>query len=866
MAKLGVFQTTHTAAGLLAAALYAKVGKKSALLLLSLYYFAVQAVKKKLKQGGIIRDPPTGPYQNLIVLDLSMVLAGPIAGQMFSELGAQVINIESTKQPDTGRVFGRAPARGLSGLYANTGRGKQSIALDLKQPAGLQAFYDLVQKADVVIQNFRPGAVDRLKVGYDDCKQINPNIIYCSSSGFGTTGPYKDLRVYDPIIQTVAGVTYAQGSQSGPALIGQAFCDKMTAMTSAQAIGAALLVRANGGGGQHIETDMLKVALQSLWPEIYQGYTFLGEQNMMDAEPADYKFLYPQGDKETNFNSVRTAMNDPFFVYEECNHVLFGASRVGSFPVSFSQSSLTSRESAVLVGEHTRKILTEIGYGSTQINQMLHTNAATSTQSLIAGMGKLAQKKGNSKGKQEADKKAMIFGLLESLQQGDTFGKRHVTTKTATNTTTKATLSRDGPLKGINVLDITMGIAGPTCTQTFADQEACVIKIEFSDLEDETRSLGPNGGSDYSAMFASLNRQKLSINIRPNEEVTVMNQLFQWADVVLIDSSIETVKAINYNRVVQVAGSSIIYCVIQNFDVNDELTLQRKTGAGDCQPEQYNGNSYQTSHSRRSSGMGGLNIQVQRKGPPPYYATRLYGKDKGSQTQPSYACMSVFAKAIGSYCANAITAALYVKATNNGLGQQLVVDARKAGCHYAMPDVQWNGVWPKGTFMKDFPELIECYTIVKTKDGKEIFTTAASDKEWRDARTGWIDTALKDHEEYTLFINDASMKTAFGRIKRLGKLYEIFKYAASQTTLQQFQMAKDVLCSPVNTRASMLSDPHVLQGNYLTEVNHPQMGRQRQPTPPVTFSQTKTSIRRAASLLDEDREIVLEMLERSGKK
>ena len=349
MSKFGVFETTHTVAGLVSFLLYRAKRTKTAMGFLLLYYYFVKQVKKKLLKGGIIRTKATGPYEGVVVLDLSMVLAGPIAGQLFSEMGAQVINIESTKQPDAGRLFGRGASRGLSGMYANSGRGKQSVVLDLKHPDGLQAFYDMVKKADVVIQNFRPNAVERLKVDYETCQRINPNIIYCSSTGFGTSGPYMNMRVYDPIIQTVAGGAYVQGGGSGkPQLIGQAFVDKMTAMTSAQAIGAALVVRSKGGGGQHIETNMLKVALQYLWPEVYQGHTFLGQQNMMDAEPADYKHLYAPPD-QVQFNPVENAMEDSKFVHEKATHLLFGECRVGTFPSSFSETPTKSRECAVLV-------------------------------------------------------------------------------------------------------------------------------------------------------------------------------------------------------------------------------------------------------------------------------------------------------------------------------------------------------------------------------------------------------------------------------------------------------------------------------------------------------------------------------------
>jgi crotonobetainyl-CoA:carnitine CoA-transferase CaiB-like acyl-CoA transferase len=856
MSRFGVFETTHTVAAATAYLLYRKVGRKSALLVLAFYWFAVRAVKKKLKTGGLIRKIPKGPYAGIVVLDLSMVLAGPLAAQMFSELGAYVINIESVAQPDAGRLFGRGPSRGLSGMYSSSGRGKQSIVLDFKTNDGLQAFYDLVNKADVVIQNFRPGAVERMKVGFEDCKRINPDIIYCSSSGFGRNGPYKDFRVYDPIIQTIAGAACAQNSNT-PQLLGQAFCDKMTAMTSAQAIGAALVVRANGGGAQHIETNMLKVALQALWPEVYQSHTFLGKQNMLSATPANYQMLYsPNHDTPVKFNSVRTAMNDSRYVYEEVSHLLFGKCRQGTFPISFSETPVSKRECAVLVGEHTRKVLTNLGYSSIKINSMLKSKAATSTQTLIQNMAAAAP----SKAKAEINKKAMVFGLLETVQEMSSFPSAPAIAKEcgpkAHGQGGKNT--NCGALSGVKVVEFSTGIAGPTCGQTLSNQEANIIKVEFHDIEDPTRSLGTNGDSDYSAMFASLNRQKLSIQIRSNEEEQVIDRLLKWADVVLIDDTIEIQKSITYTRA-KLLSPNVVYCVIEGFDVFDELHLQALTGASDCQPEVYSPDSYMTTHGRRSSGIG-IHINIRRKGSAPYYAERMYGTEAGPSIQPSFACISVFAKAIGAHAASGITAALYVKATQ-GCGQKVVVNALTAGCHYAMPDIQWNGVWPNGIFLSDFPELVECYTLATTKDGVNIFTISVSDKEWADARTGYLDDAVRENKEYWDFINNKDQcGTPFGRIRNVGKLYEIMRYAVSKCTYQQLVDADGVLVGPVNEVKDVFDDPQIKSGKYFTEVNHPSMGRQRQPTVAVNFSSTPSSIRRPASLLDEDRERILNML------
>eukprot|EP00494_Astrolonche_serrata_P031213 UN31482 len=164
----------------------------------------------------------------------------------------------------------------MAGCFACTGRGKQSITLNLKTEEGLKIFAKLVSESDIVIQNFRPGASKRMGISYEHSLKHNPNIIYLSSSGFGPTGPYSQNRIYDPVIQSWAGAGHIQRNRYNgkPVLYANAIADKITALTSCQAMLAALTARENGAGGQHIDISMLECAMQFLWPDGFRNFTW----------------------------------------------------------------------------------------------------------------------------------------------------------------------------------------------------------------------------------------------------------------------------------------------------------------------------------------------------------------------------------------------------------------------------------------------------------------------------------------------------------------------------------------------------------------------------------------------------------------
>jgi crotonobetainyl-CoA:carnitine CoA-transferase CaiB-like acyl-CoA transferase len=215
------------------------------------------------------------PLSGVRILDLSAVVSGPMATGILADQGADVIKVETQGGDLTRRV---GPIQGdMTSLFATINRGKRSIVLDLKQVEARSILRELVEKADVLVENFRPGAMQRLGFAYEQVKAWNPRIVYLSISGFGQTGPYSGYRVYDPVIQAVSGFADAHPDfdTQEPRLLQTLMCDKITALTAAQAITAALHGRQASGEGCRIELSMLDAGLSFLWPEALYNHSFL---------------------------------------------------------------------------------------------------------------------------------------------------------------------------------------------------------------------------------------------------------------------------------------------------------------------------------------------------------------------------------------------------------------------------------------------------------------------------------------------------------------------------------------------------------------------------------------------------------------
>jgi len=206
----------------------------------------------------------TRPLEGILVLDFSQFLAGPVAAMRLGDLGARVIKVERPQGGDIGRTlaFAGKSVDGDTVSFHAMNRNKESIAADLKNADDLAWVRHLVSKADVIIQNFRPGVMERLGLDYDSVRAINPAIVYASASGYGDTGPWKDRPGQDLLAQSVSGMPWLSGSrEDGPTPVGLSIADHLMSVHIAQGVTALLVRRFRTGVGGHVQTSLLEAML-----------------------------------------------------------------------------------------------------------------------------------------------------------------------------------------------------------------------------------------------------------------------------------------------------------------------------------------------------------------------------------------------------------------------------------------------------------------------------------------------------------------------------------------------------------------------------------------------------------------------------
>ena len=207
------------------------------------------------------------PLSGYIILDLSVMTAGPVSTMLLGDMGADVIKVEEPKRGDLARDLGTQFINGESVQFLSQNRNKRSLRLDLKSPKGREVFLRLAKNADVIVENFRPGTVDRLGIGYEAVRAVNPKIVYASASAFGQSGPYAGWPANDPIVQAVAGLMDMTGEPGGlPVRVGAPLPDFGAAAMMALGITTALLHRERTGEGQKLDTSLLSAALFSTIP------------------------------------------------------------------------------------------------------------------------------------------------------------------------------------------------------------------------------------------------------------------------------------------------------------------------------------------------------------------------------------------------------------------------------------------------------------------------------------------------------------------------------------------------------------------------------------------------------------------------
>lgn len=296
-----------------------------------------------------------GPLAGFKIIDLSSVISGPVATVLLADQGADVIKVEAPSG-DIVRRMGLGSG-GLSPGFLTANRGKRSIVVNLKEPAGVELVKNLVLDADVFIQNFRPGAIERMGLGYDVLKALNPKLLFVSVSGFGATGPYAHKRVYDPVIQALTGLpdTQADSATSRPKMVRTIIPDKVSALTTAQAITAGLLARERGDGlGQHIEVAMVDATISFLWAEALAGLTLVGKEDQVRRGQLAQDLIFETKDgyitcgavSDSEWEGMCAALEQPEWLKDERFNTPMGRIRNAKERIDGMGDVLRSRTSA----------------------------------------------------------------------------------------------------------------------------------------------------------------------------------------------------------------------------------------------------------------------------------------------------------------------------------------------------------------------------------------------------------------------------------------------------------------------------------------------------------------------------------------
>lgn len=236
----------------------------------------------------------TGPLEGIKVLDLTAILFGPYGSQTLGDWGADVIKVESLTG-DGWRYTGQSRNRGMSGQFMAANRNKRSIAIDLKTQEGKEVLRRLIPTVDVLVTNIRPAAMARLGFGYEDCRALNPRLVYAAATGFGQDGPWAARPAFDEVVQAASGLASAIGTDDEPAFVPSLIGDKLCGLALTAAISAALVRRERTGQGQLVEVPMLETVAAFNSIEMLGGHAFVpsigpsGYKRMKERRPVKTK-------------------------------------------------------------------------------------------------------------------------------------------------------------------------------------------------------------------------------------------------------------------------------------------------------------------------------------------------------------------------------------------------------------------------------------------------------------------------------------------------------------------------------------------------------------------------------------------------
>ncbi|MEC8833643.1 MAG: CoA transferase [Pseudomonadota bacterium] len=296
-----------------------------------------------------------GPLDGIRIVDFTTMIAGPYAAMILADQGADVIKIEAPIRSDHVRPAGQSLRR-FSAAFLNNNRNKRSLSVDAKTEAGRELILKLTQNADVFIQNYRPGVMARLGIDEPQLRTLNPRLIYVSMSGWGESGPYAHKPVYDPIIQALSGLTSVQGGsdQARPRLIRTILPDKLTGITAAQAVTAALVSRGLTGQGQHVRVSMLDAVVAFMWSSDMGGQTFVGEEvsseraatfiDLIYETKSDYISVSVMSDEQ--WRGLCEAVGHPEWLEDERFTTAAGRDRHANERLELTQSALLDKNAS----------------------------------------------------------------------------------------------------------------------------------------------------------------------------------------------------------------------------------------------------------------------------------------------------------------------------------------------------------------------------------------------------------------------------------------------------------------------------------------------------------------------------------------
>jgi len=229
---------------------------------------------------------PAGPLADLKVVEMGSLIAGPFCGQILGDFGAEVIKIEDPRAGDPMRKWGRTLPQGLSPWWPVIARNKQSVTLNLRMPEGQALARALIAEADVLIENFRPGALEKWGLGYAALSALNPRLIMARISGFGQTGPERATAAFDGKLQAMSGIMSITGHpETGPTRAGFAVCDVLSGATAAFGVSSALFQRTHTGKGQLVDVSMLEATLAFLSGQV-ADYSVAGHRQQLSGNQA----------------------------------------------------------------------------------------------------------------------------------------------------------------------------------------------------------------------------------------------------------------------------------------------------------------------------------------------------------------------------------------------------------------------------------------------------------------------------------------------------------------------------------------------------------------------------------------------------